>query len=247
MDSTATIDRKLSTNHDAERKYDGIESLLQSGKKANEHLSDQTEYDGIKALLEPGEVENLNLKNHLDLIRLFNDRELPDEDFDVLDRGKECNLCKIPEKVFDEHEHIIRETDDYYIVETLNKKGHDTRYMLTPKVRHEDGEVVFPGEDELQKYAYEAIEYVLELAAKNVESGYIASYAGMNGFTHPHIIVSDIQPEEPDKLEKVNNFLLYRAEDEEVDIDEPVVRDYRDTIGEVFLERFYDALSEKLS
>ncbi len=188
--------------------------------------------NGLNALLEPGEAEP-RLENFLSNF----EGDFSEEIVVPPLQDKRCALCTITDYPYNQGEVVFEENDDFYIVETEDMKGHERRNMLV-LTDHDR----FPGDEDFSRYAAEGLESLVDYT---FEGGPVAVYAGNNTFHHPHIVVSDLQPEdvEDSKLSEVNNYLVFDSPDS---LDEPVYEEYGDLVGEAFLQRFYRAAVEDL-
>ncbi|MFB6241240.1 MAG: hypothetical protein ABEJ36_00365 [Candidatus Nanosalina sp.] len=186
---------------------------------------------GLERLLEEGE-SNPRLEAFLDRY---------DSDFSngVLIpplQHQECNLCGIPD---DPSEELLDEGEEYFVVEAETKKGHDVRNML---VNRDDRRI--PSDDELQNYGEEAFHSLLEETYSEVK-GPVVVYAGMNTFTHPHLLAGDLEilESEESKVEEINNYIVFEGPES---LEDSVVENYGDSIGEAYLKRFYETTVENV-
>lgn len=147
-------------------------------------------------------------------------------------QDQECCLCGIPE---DPSEEILDEGEEYFVVEAETKKGHDTRNMLVTRDCRR-----IPSDKELNEYGGEAFRSLVRETFEEVD-GPVVVYAGMNTFTHPHLLAGDLEILEgkESKVDEINNYIVFSEGGGS--IDEPVLEHYGDSIGEAYLERFYRA------
>ena len=187
---------------------------------------------GLTALLEPGEAEP-RLENFLSNFEGdFSDGVIvpPLQD-------KRCALCSITDYPYNQGEIVFEKNNDFYIVETADMKGHERRNMLVLNDHSE-----FPGEDEFSSYATEGLESLMDYT---FDGDPVAVYAGNNTFHHPHIVASDLEPDdvEASKLSEVNNYLIFGDPES---IEDPMYEVYGDSVGEAFLRNFYRAAVDGL-
>jgi hypothetical protein len=148
-------------------------------------------------------------------------------------QDRECNLCGIPE---DPEENILASEDEYFVVEAATKKGHESRNLI---VMRDDRWI--PSDSELEEYAGMGLHDLVETTFENYSgNGPVVVYAGMNTFTHPHLVANEleVQDEEHSKLDEINNYIVF--EDGE-SFEDPIQENYGDTVGEAVLQRFYEA------
>lgn len=153
-------------------------------------------------------------------------------------QDRRCALCELENFPYSINEKIWREDDDYFVVEAADRKTHRARNMLVFK-DHER----YPSDEELEKYATEALQDLVNYTATDDDR--VAVYADMNTFTHPHIMASDLEPEDPEEadLESINNYIVF---EDSQSLEEPEAEYYGDSVGEGLLKRFYETAREGL-
>lgn len=126
---------------------------------------------------------------------------------------KVCNPCKINLYPFNTNENIFYETDDFYIVETYLKKGHEIRNMAVLK---QHGEIP-------EKSKREEIKDKLKhITASQIKEGHMTIYGSMNTFpAHYHIVASDLDGED---LEEIHSYELYAITNQQSEL---IERNYR--------------------
>ena len=131
------------------------------------------------------------------------------------------------------------EGEDYFVVESVEDNTHRSRNMIVFK-NHE----IYPGDQELEGYASEALEDLVNYTSTE-EDQRVAVYADMNTFTPPHIMASDLEPEDPEKadLESINNYIVF---EDASSLERPVAKHYGDKVGEGLLKRFYETARKGL-
>jgi hypothetical protein len=148
-------------------------------------------------------------------------------------QDRHCNLCGIPE---DPEENIFISEDEYFVVEAATKKGHESRNLL---VFRDDRWI--PSDSEMEGYADKGLRDLVETTFDNYSGGGpVVVYAGMNTFTHPHLVANELEVQDEDmaKLGEINNYIVF--EDGE-SLEDPLHENYGDAVGEAFLQRFYEA------
>lgn len=190
--------------------------------------SSETKNQELNDLLEEGE-SNPRLENFL-----LNYSESFSEGVMIPPlQDQECNLCGIPD---DPKEDIFVSEEEYFVVEAKTKKGHESRNLL---VMREDRWI--PSNSELEEYAGKGLEELVDTTLENYSGeGPVVVYAGMNTFTHPHLVANELEvrDDEVSKLDEINNYIVFRDAES---LDEPLHEEYGDVVGEAVLQRFYDA------
>lgn len=190
----------------------------------------------VQLLEKPGE-ENRRLETILSYVGHDNFSEpVPLE----TGEDKKCALCSIYRMPFQQSEMVVNETDDFYIVDTEDRKGHRIRNMGVIK----DHGVIPPVTDSV-----EMIDQLVESTGRQVlheyEKGELESpdfivYGSMNTFSEDfHLAASDIYgKEKPEDLERINSYLRfeYDGEDFNLNMADSAIRD---SFGE-YLERWVE-------
>lgn len=126
---------------------------------------------------------------------------------------KVCNPCKIHLYPFNKNENIFYETNDFYIVETYTKKGHEIRNMAVLK---QHGEI--PEKPKRQEIKNK----LKDITASQIKEGHMTVYGSMKTFPeHYHIIASDLNGED---LEEIHSYELYTINKQQSELLE---RNYR--------------------
>jgi hypothetical protein len=147
-------------------------------------------------------------------------------------QDRHCNLCGIPE---DPEENIFVSEDEYFVVEAATKKGHESRNLL---VFRDDRWI--PSDSEMEGCADKGLRDLVETTFEYYSGGGpVVVYAGMNTFTHPHLVANEleVQDEELSKLDEINNYIVF----EEESLEDPIHENYGDSVGKAVLQRFYEA------
>ncbi|MFB6174851.1 MAG: hypothetical protein ABEJ87_02650 [Candidatus Nanohalobium sp.] len=147
-------------------------------------------------------------------------------------QDRRCALCDLEKFPCSVDENVMVEDEDYLVVEAADKNTHRVRNMIVLK-DHEK----YPSDEELENYATEALKDLVNYSSTE-EGQRVAVYADMNTFNHPHIMASDLEPEDPGEaaLESINNYLVFKDSES---LGEPEAEYYGDSVGEGLLERFY--------
>lgn len=193
-----------------------------------------TSEEGLERIQQDGESLNESLEQALseveDLSSGFAIPPLQD---------RRCALCDLEKFPYSIDENVMVEEEDYFVVEAADKNTHRARNMIVFKDHAE-----YPGDEELEVYAAEALKDLVNYSSTE-EGQRVAVYADMNTFTHPHIMASDLEPENPEKadLESINNYIVF---EDASNLEEPEVEDYGDRVGEGLLKRFYETARKGL-
>ena len=154
-------------------------------------------------------------------------------------QDRRCALCDLEKFPYSIDENVFVEGEDYFVVESVEDNTHRSRNMIVFK-DHEN----YPGDEELEGYASEALEDLVNYTSTE-EDQRVAVYADMNTFTHPHIMASDLEPEDPEKadLESINNYIVF---EDASSLERPEAKHYGDKVGEGLLKRFYETARKGL-
>lgn len=201
--------------------------------------------DEVKELESEGEENKQieeNIEDALEELRENSYEDLEKEDLFQqsidLETGETdtCQLCKIYRPPFDQSETIYFQTDDFYVVDTYDKKDHDARNMGVQK-KHGEIPPINQGVEILDKLA--------ELTAEEIQDGEMILYGSMKTFSeHFHFVASDIygeDGEEVEDLDSINSYARFEVEDGELAYDHEGSR-YRDSFGE-YLEEWRERSS----
>ncbi len=154
-------------------------------------------------------------------------------------QDRRCALCDLENFPYSIDENVMREADNYFIVESAEDNTHNSRNMIVFKDHAE-----YPSDEEMGEYASEALQDLVNYTSKE-EDQRVAVYADMNTFTHPHIMASDLEPEDPEEadLESINNYIVFRNSS---GLERPEAQHYGDSVGEGLLKRFYESARKGL-
>lgn len=147
----------------------------------------------LNQLQEPGEINQLLEEQEIEPGQKLQETE------------KNCNLCQIHKYPFNINENIYYETENFYIVETYTKKGHQTRNMAATK---QHGEI--PSKQEIKQIKNN----LEEITAAQIRDGEMITYGSMNTFPdHYHIIASDL---EGNDLQKIQDYELHKIKNGQI-------------------------------
>lgn len=154
-------------------------------------------------------------------------------------QDRRCALCDLENFPYSIDENVMVEEEDYFVVEAADRNTHRARNMIVLKEH-----ASYPGDENLEDYAAEALHDLVNYSSTE-EGQRVAVYADMNTFTHPHIMASDLEPEDPQQadLESINNYIVFENAS---NLEEPEVESYGDSVGEGLLKRFYETARKGL-
>lgn len=139
---------------------------------------------------------------------------------------KKCQLCKINRPPFSAGETLYLENDDFYVVDTYNRKQHSIRNMAVQK---EHGDIPPVKEN------VEMIDALMHITSGHIQDGEMLIFGSMGSFgEHYHLIGSDVYGEDPREISDlgdVNSYARFEVEDGEAEY-LPEESRYRDGFGE---------------
>ncbi|MFT4893175.1 MAG: hypothetical protein ACI8Z7_000976 [Candidatus Nanohaloarchaea archaeon] len=190
--------------------------------------------EDVRLLEEPGET-NYRLEQIL--------HHLADENFSQpipLETGEEkkCAPCGIYRIPFEQSEMIVEETDDFYLVDTEDRKGHPIRNMGVTK-EHGTAPAVEDSVKMIDRLVDSTARQILhEYKNGDLENREFMLYGSMNSFSeHFHFVASDLYGNgEAEDLDKIHSYLRFEHDGTEYNLNMEKSK-IRDSFGE-YLERW---------
>jgi hypothetical protein len=145
-----------------------------------------------------------------------------DEDFSEpipIETGEEkkCAPCGIYRMPFEQSEMVIDETDDFYVVDTEDRKGHQIRNM---GVKKDHG--VFPAVENSVEMIDRLVDSTTGQVLHEYENGDLENpdfilYGSMNSFSeHFHFVTSDLYGNgEAEDLDRIHSYLRFEFDEED--------------------------------
>ncbi|MFQ3275031.1 MAG: hypothetical protein ACI9SF_000164 [Candidatus Nanohaloarchaea archaeon] len=201
-------------------------------------VNEQTEKpEEVRLLEEPGEI-NPKLEQIL--------YHIADENFSEpvsVETGEEkkCAPCGIYRMPFEQSEMVIDETDDFYVVDTEDRKGHQIRNMGVTK---DHG--TFPAVENSVEMIDRLVDSTTGQVLHEYENGDLENpdfilYGSMNSFSeHFHFVASDLYGNsEAEDLDKIHSYLRFEFEEGGGYRLNTEKSKFRDSFGE-YLERWIE-------
>ncbi|QKQ98778.1 hypothetical protein GKQ38_04610 [Candidatus Nanohaloarchaea archaeon] len=156
----------------------------------------------------------------------------------------DCALCRIDKTPHTAGENIYwRDSDDNYVVEAANKKGHPVRNMM---VYGDHG--YFPTDADMEMQDEDPFRRLFEISAsqvyhsEDIDDDQLIQTVGMNSVPgHAHVMASnlDIEADETTDHALTGSYIRWDLSDGDYSFENPDEVMIRDSIGREVLDRMY--------